>query len=346
MKKTPVTSRDVARLAGVSQSAVSRCFSPGASISEEKRKKILEAAKTLGYRPNTIARSLITRSSKTIAVVLSNLDNLFYSLVMEKASHYFQQEGYHLLLFISPPDGKCDAVIDEILRSQVEGILMLSVTLTEALARECAESGVPVVVINRPTNFNGISQVSSDNYHGGYWAGSFLAAAGHERIAYIAGLADSLTSKLRYQGFIEALAAYGKQCRATEIGDYQFEGARLAARRLFTGRPAPDAVFAANDHMAIAVMETLRYEYDLRIPEDVSVIGFDDTPIAAWPSYRLTTVRQPIELMVEKATELLLGQILMGRVEPQQVVLPVTPILRESAKRPPLMAADDDAISG
>lgn len=345
MKKTPVTSRDVARLAGVSQSAVSRCFSPGASISEEKRKKILEAAKSLGYRPNSIARSLITRSSKTIAVVLSNLDNLFYSLVMEKASRHFQDQGYHLLLFVSPPGGECDAVIDEILRSQVEGILMLSVTLTEALARECAESGVPVVVINRPANFKGISQVSSDNYHGGYWAGSFLAASGSERIAYLGGLRDSLTSKLRQKGFLDALSAFGKQCHAIEVGNYQFEPARQATRRLFATRPFPDAVFAANDHMAFAVMETLRYEFALRIPDDVSVIGFDDTPIADWPSYRLTTVRQPIELMVEKATELLLGQILMGRVEPQQLVLPVTPILRDSARRPPA-TGQDAAIRG
>ncbi|MFD2191279.1 LacI family DNA-binding transcriptional regulator [Pistricoccus aurantiacus] len=333
-KKRVVTSRDVAERAGVSQSAVSRCFSPKASISEKTRCKVLKAAKELGYRPNSIARSLITRSSRTIALVLSSLDNMFYPLVVAKASLRFQSEGYHLLLFVVPEDGDSSSVMDSILQSQVDGILMMSASLTSSLARECADSGIPVVLINRQVDFAGISQVYSDNYHGGFWVGSYLTMGGHERVAYLAGLESSSTSRHRYEGLVDGLASVGKRCHAIAYGDYDFECARAATQRLFAKPPYPDAIFAASDHMAIAVMETLRYELGYRVPEDVSVIGFDDTPIAAWPSYRLTTVRQPVDQMIEQATELLLKQIRQGDFHTESRVLPVTPILRHSARQP------------
>ncbi|QEM83956.1 LacI family DNA-binding transcriptional regulator [Halomonas binhaiensis] len=333
-RKRTITSRDVAERAGVSQSAVSRCFSPKASISEKTKNKVLKAAKELGYRPNSIARSLITRSSRTIALVLSHLDNMFYPLVIEKASLRFQAEDYHLLLFVVPEAGDFSGVMERILQSQVDGILMMSASLTSSLARECVDSGIPVVLVNRKVDFDGISQVYSDNYHGGFWVGSYLAMAGHDRVAYLAGLESSSTSRHRYQGLVDGLASLGKQCHAIAHGDYDFEQARAATRQLFTAPPYPDAVFAASDHMAIAVMETLRDDFNLRIPEDVSVIGFDDTPVAAWPSYRLTTVRQPVDQMVEEATTLLLRQIRQGDFRAESRILPVTPILRHSVRSP------------
>ncbi|QJQ94990.1 MULTISPECIES: LacI family DNA-binding transcriptional regulator [Halomonadaceae] len=340
MKKRPVTSRDVAALAGVSQSAVSRCFSPNASISDRTRQKVLEAAKTLGYHPNRIARSLITRSSRVIAVVMSQLDNPFYSLAIDRASRYFQREGFHLLLFMVGEDGESEGVMAEILQSQADGILMLSASLSSSLAQECADRNISVVVINRTVDFAGVSQVSSDNYDGGYWVGSFLAAAGHERIAFIAGLSSSSTSEYRRKGFMEGLAAAGKSCFAIERGDYQFDLARAATRRLFSKPPWPDAIFAANDYMAIAVIETLRDELGLGVPQDVSVVGFDDMPMSAWPSYRLTTVQQPLERMVTEAAELLLEQVREGSVSAVHKVMPVVPILRESARRPSLILSD------
>lgn len=333
-RKSPVTSRDVAELASVSQSAVSRCFSPNASISEKTRNKVLRAAKELGYRPNTIARSLITRSSQTIAVVLSSLDNMFYPLVIEKASLHFQAKGYHLLLFVVHDESDFTDAMERILQSQVDGILMMSASLTSSLAKECVESGIPIVLINRKVDFEGVSQVYSDNYHGGYWVGSYLAMGRHERIAFVAGLESSSTSRHRQQGLVDGLSTFGKRCFTVVQGDFDFDKTREATRRMFAAAPFPDAIFAANDHMAIAVMETLRYELGQRVPEDVSVIGFDDTPVAAWPSYSLTTVRQPVDLMVEQATELLLEQIRQGTIVDESRSLPVAPILRCSARKP------------
>ncbi len=332
MKTKSVTSRDVAQLAGVSQSAVSRSFSSNASVSAKTRKRVLEAARQLGYRPNTIARSLITRSSKTIAVVIYSLENPFYSSVLERASKFFQARGYHLQLFVAPLGKAFDEVIDDILRSQVEGVLMLAISITRAQAGEIAAVGVPVVIINRTVDYEGISQVSCDNHQGGYWAGQLLAGSGHQRIAFLGGLIGSSTNEQRQAGFLSALAERGMTCHGMDVGNYRYEDARFATRRMFSAKQVPDAIFAANDLMAIAAMETLRHELGLKVPQDVSIVGFDDIPMAAWPSHSLTTLQQPIELMIVKATELLLNQINQTESSPDHIKLPVTPMLRNSTR--------------
>lgn len=332
MKKRSVTSQQVAALAGVSQSAVSRCFSPQASIAPKTREKVLAAAKQLGYRPNSIARSLITRSSRTIAVVMSQLDNPFYAQMLDYAARLFQQHGYHLLLFMSNDEEQSASVMGDILQSQADGILMLAATLSSSLAEECVERSIPVVMINRTVVFEGVSQVASDNYHGGYWVGELLAKRGYQRIAFIAGLPESSTSSQRRLGFLTALADHGRECWAEACGDYQFATAQAATRRLFAAAPFPDAIFAANDHMAVAVIDTLRAEMGLRVPEDVGVVGFDNMPIAAWPSYQLTTVQQPLQAMVTEATTLLLAQITSGQVAGENKVLPVVPVVRRSTR--------------
>lgn len=332
MKKRPVTSQQVAALAGVSQSAVSRSFSANASIAPKTREKVLAAAKQLGYRPNSIARSLITRSSRTIAVVMSQLDNPFYAQMLDHAARRFQQHGYHLLLFMGSDEEQSASVMAEILQSQADGILMLAAMLSSSFAEECVERGIPVVMINRTVAFDGVSQVAGDNYRGGYWVGELLVKTGCERIAFIAGLPESSTSSQRRQGFLDALAMQGRACWAEVRGDYQFATAQAVTRELFHVAPYPDAIFAANDHMAVAVMDTLRAEMGLRVPEDVSVVGFDNTPVAAWPSYQLTTVQQPVEGMVDEAITLLLAQIESGNVSGERKVLPIEPVVRTSTR--------------
>ncbi|TVP51260.1 MAG: LacI family DNA-binding transcriptional regulator [Halomonas sp.] len=333
MKRKSVTSRDVAHLAGVSQSAVSRSFSPASSVSEKTRKKVMEAARKLGYRPNTIARSLITRSSRTIAVVTYSLQNPFYASLLEKASRFLQEQGYHLLLFFAPQNGDFDMVVDDLIRSQVEGVLMLAITLNQHQAEEVADFGIPVVIINRTVEYSGISQVGSDNYQGGYWAGRYLASLGRKRIAYLAGIPESTTNCQREEGFKAGLVAAGQTCVGYDVGHYRYDDACDATRRLFSARKlkeVPDAVFAANDLMAIAVMETLRDELRLTVPENVSVVGFDDMMLSSWPSHSLTTLQQPVEQMIIKATELLLNHISNPEELPKQLVLPVTPKIRKS----------------
>ncbi|MDV6318156.1 LacI family DNA-binding transcriptional regulator [Chromohalobacter sp. HP20-39] len=334
MKRKSVTSREVAKLAGVSQSAVSRTFSPNAKVSERTRKKVMEASRELGYRPNTIARSLITRSSRTIAVVTYSLKNPFYSFMLEQASRFFQQQGYHLLLFSAPSDGGVDSVLDDIIKSQVEGVLMLAITMNEQQARLVVDFSIPVVIINRTVDYAGISQVGSDNFRGGFWAGQYLASQGHQRIAYLAGLPDSSTEQQRHAGFLKGLASMELELYSDDVGNYRYDDASQATRRLCSSSPKPDAIFAANDLMAIAAMEIIRDEFCMKVPDDVAIIGFDDVPMASWPSYSLTTLQQPVETMIMRATELLLKQIDYPETPTEHITLPVTPMLRHSTRRP------------
>jgi len=333
MKIAP-RAQDVADLAGVSQSAVSRTFTPGASASEETRRKVLAAAQRLGYRPNALARSLITRQSHIVALVMSYLENQFYPLVIEKLSQKLQKEGYHVLMFIADVDEGADGVLADILQYQVDGIVMASAMLSQTLAKSCADVGVPVVQFNRISDLGGLarhatSSVTSDNAAGGRMVAELLMTRGYRRIGFLGGLEDSSTSLERERGFNEALAEQGMQASHRESGQYSFEGAQDAVRRMFAQGDPPHAIFIANDHMAIAAMDVLRLEMGLRVPEDVGVIGFDDVPQAAWGGYRLTTVRQCVEPMVD-ATVTLLREQMRGQLNARDIVVPCVLVERNT----------------
>jgi len=337
MKIAP-RAQDVADLAGVSQSAVSRTFTPGASVSEETRRKVLAAAQKLGYRPNALARSLITRRSRIVALVMSYLENQFYPLVIEKLSQKLQKEGYHVLMFIAEVDEAADGVLAEILQYQVDGIVMASAMLSSNVARSCAEVGVPVVQFNRVSILGGLarhasSSVTSDNYAGGQMAAQLLAARGYRRFGYLAGLEDSSTSIERERGYRDGLRERGHAVHRREAGHYDFDRAQAAVRRMFAD-DAPDALFAGNDHMAIAALDVLRQELGLRVPQDVAVVGFDDVPQAAWGAYRLTTIRQQVEPMVE-ATVGLLREQMQAELRPRDIVVPCSLIERATVRAGP-----------
>ena len=166
MAKPTVTSADVARAAHVSQSAVSRTFTRGASVSEDTRRKVLQAADELGYRPNALARAMISGRSRLIALLVAYLDNHFYPIVLEQLSRALQDEDYQVLMFMTNP-GHQDQVVQKILQYQVEGIVMASATLSSNLARECAKTGIPVVLFNRYVPSSPASSVTSDNIDGG-----------------------------------------------------------------------------------------------------------------------------------------------------------------------------------
>lgn len=334
IRKGTVTSNQVADRAGVSQSAVSRAFTPGASISAKTRAKVMAAAKELGYRPNAIARSLITSKSRIIAVVMAYLENLFYPDVLEKLGSRLSAENFHLLLFTGFKDRDSDPVFDQLMQYRVDGIILASTSLSSELAEECAVAGIPVVLLNRVTEKGTVSSVTTRNYEGGRLLAEFLLAGEHKRFAYIAGLENSSTNRDRFGGFADALSQAGVPDIVVRKGDYSAAGAERAAREILSLDERPDAIFVANDHMAVAVMDVARYEFGLSIPEDVSIVGYDDVGPARWPSYGLTTVSQPISDMVEATVEILLDQINSGRIESHQTVLPGELIIRTSARLP------------
>ena len=335
--KTQATSLDVARLAGVSQSAVSRCFTAGASVSDAMRNKVQEAARKLGYQPNAHARSLITGRSRIIGLVLSALENLYYPAVLERLAKRLQQDGYHLLIFIGD-NANSDDLVEEILQYNVDGIVLGATTLSSALAQRCADASIPVVLFNRimaSGSAGAVSSVRSDNVGGGRDIARFLVTGGHQRIAYIAGREDSSTNLERERGFRDGLAELGQRIYARAIGNYDVDQARQAALDLFANAAdRPDAVFVAGDLMAIVVLDTLRHELGLAVPQDVSVVGFDNVPQAAWASYELTTFEQPVQPMVEATVELLQSYLRQAQTPPSRnLVVPGQLIIRQSARQ-------------
>ncbi len=310
MARAKITSTDVARLAGVSQSAVSRVFTPGASVSKKTADKVRAAAEELGYRPNVLARSLITGKSKIIGLIVAYLDNQFYPDALERLSKALQDNGYHLLVFISPGTGEnVDQVVDELMDYRVDGIITASVGISDEITNRCEDAGIPMVLFNRGQDDERLSSVTSANVEGGRRIAEFLIAGGHRRIAHIAGWTGASTGRDRRDGFLSGLAAAGIAPVAVLDGNFRREDAAKAASAMFEDGAHPDAIFVGNDHMACAVIDELRGSLGLRVPEDVSVVGYDDVPLAAWGAYELTTWRQPSNRMVEATVELLLGQI-------------------------------------
>jgi DNA-binding LacI/PurR family transcriptional regulator len=338
MKSAP-TAHDVAVLANVSQSAVSRSFTPGASVSEKTKSKVLLAAKKLGYRPNAIARSLSTNQSRIIALVMSYLENQFYPLVIEHLSQELQKEGYHVLLFIGQTNNfDADAILMDILQYQVDGIIMASATLSPNLAKNCAAAGVPVVLFNRissmsKSNLPSTSSVTTDNYNGGRMVAKTLIERGYQKIGFISGLENSSTSIQRESGLRDGLAEFNLEICFRSVGNYDFNQAKEATRELFRTSHRPDAIFVANDHMAIATMDVIREELQLRIPQDIGLIGFDNIPQANWQGYQLTTISQDVNQMVLATVRVLLSQI-QNKIKPEHIVISCEIIERNTLRKP------------
>ena len=336
MSQVRVTSLQVAQKAGVSQSAVSRVFTPGASASAKTIEKVQKASAELGYRPNSLARAMVSGKSRIIGLVVAYLNNQFYPEALEKLSKKLQERGYHVLVFMaSNSSDNIDTVIEEILDYQVDGIIAASVALSPELSNKCREAGVPLVLFNRAHESPNMSAVTSDNYAGGEKVAKYLISAGYEKIAYLAGWEGASTQRDREAGFMDTLNASGMKLFSRGFGNFEMAQSKKATHEMFkkTADHRPDVVFVANDHMALAVMDTLRYELGLKIPEDVAVVGYDDVPAAEWPSYDLTTVRQCSGQMVNITIDILLEEIKTEGSQPRIVKIDGPLIIRGSSRK-------------
>ncbi len=334
-----VTSSQVAKRAGVSQSAVSRFYTPGASVSAKTAAKVRVAATELGYRPNILARAMVSGKSRIIGLVVAYMENYFYTEALEKLSNAFQERGYHVLIFMaSQTAGNVSSVVEEILDYQVDGIVMASVALSSEVGSRCQAAGVPVILFNRSQDMQDISSITSNNFEGGRKAARLLIDLGHKKIGYLAGWEGASTQRDREAGFNKEILDKGWSVFSRTVGNFRAEKTRVATFEMFDKPRAerPDAVFVANDHMAFIVMDILRYELGLSIPDDVSVIGYDDVPPAAWKSYDLTTVRQRANLMVQETVHTILNQIENpNSTKPTKLQIDSPLIIRSSTRNKP-----------
>lgn len=324
-----ITAQDVAERAGVSRSAVSRAFRSDRSLSDDKRARVIEAARALGY-VSPAAQAVASVTTGTITLVAGDLENPFYPVAAAELSQAIHAAGRRLILHTVPPDMDVDAVLQQVLDYRSDAAIVTSAHMSSRIARTCRDAGMPVILFNRVQPDAAMTAVTCDNYAGGRLAAQHFARLDRQRIAMIGGSADTSTHIERSRGFRDALSALGRPLTAAPDGAYRYDTAFAEARALFDGPNPPDAVFALNDVMALAVVDAAR-EAGLGVPEDVAIIGFDDIPMAAWPSYRLTTIRQPLRRMVAETLDLIDAQKADPTVGGTIRILPVEMIRRETA---------------
>ncbi|MEM8551839.1 MAG: LacI family DNA-binding transcriptional regulator [Pseudomonadota bacterium] len=336
------TAADVAELASVSRATVSRSFDPSSPVDAETRARILQAARELGYRVGDAVSAMHSpadRGAKTVGLVMGDLDNPFYHTVLTLFLDQLHDRGLRALCRSSANLFSSDEHVRQLLRSGVDALIIASSGLHSSAIAACSAASVPVILFNRDVQGAAATSVQTDNYGGGQILADVLAQAGHSRIAFVNGLEGSSTNSERRQGFSDRLAEHGIAPPRQEFSEYTYHGGREAAGRLMASGGRPDAIFAANDISALGVMDGLRFDLGLSIPGDVSVVGFDDIPMASWPSFHLTTVRQRRNQMVRESIALLDRYLDDAAAPPRTIKVAGRLIVRSSARLATAQAA-------
>lgn len=342
--KKSTTLSDVARNAGVTSMTVSRVVNQTGYVSEETREKVLRAVKDLNYRRNGLARGLKRQRTDTIGLVLGDIANPYSTELARSIKDITGERGYNLFICISEHSGKEDvAAFESLTDHQVDGIIVAtrSNRMGDEYLHEMIERGVPIVCIGRDFHNENADAVAVDALNGGFQATQHLIDLGHRKIAFIGATLSSGAKLKRFQGYLQALQANnlsieerfitGNIEASEEAPGYSTEKLGYEAmKRLLVLPNRPTAVFARNDFTAIGAINAVK-ESGLRIPNDISIVGFDDIPMAMHTYPALTTVRQPTRRQGLLAAEFLLRRIEnQNTVESEEKVLECELIVRES----------------
>ncbi|RQS65968.1 LacI family DNA-binding transcriptional regulator [Burkholderia sp. Bp8963] len=333
-KKPWVTASDVAARAGVSRSAVSRAFSPTASIAPETRERVMTAARALGYQVNLIARDMITQRSSMIGVVTAGFENPFRARLLSDLMAALGRHALTPLVTNAEDPRQIRQSLERLLSYRVAGLVMTSASPPLSVARQYLAHRIPVVMINRAAKLPRADVVVSDNAHGAAQAARMLVQAGARRLAFVGPRHASYSAKARADAFAEAL----RQCEPGGAAPVQAHDTTSdtyacgveAAHRLLSGDACPDGVFCSSDLLALGVIDTARQRFGLRVPEDLRVIGFDDIPAAAFDSYALTTLRQDTQGLANAAVDMLAERMQAFDGAARTQVVPVTCVVRHS----------------
>lgn len=322
----------VADRAGVSRATVSRVFTSAAPVSNETRTRVLAAARAVGYEPPIAETRGQIGGGPVVGLLMGALRNPFYQEVMTGFLSQLRQRDLRAMCQTVESHESAEQGLRAMLRQGVDAVIAAALSVDSAAIAECARQDVPVVLINRVAPEAGAASVQTDNVLGGRAAAEFLHLGGHRRCAFIGGLETTSTNRDRLAGFRARLTELGHPEPIVEGGEYSYEFGRESLKRLMLSAKRPDAIFCANDLLAFGALDALRHDLSLRAPADVSVIGFDDVPMAAWPCFDLTTIRQRRRMMIDAALDRL-DCALRGAAHPEpHVAIEGRLIVRGSAR--------------
>ncbi|WP_287931324.1 LacI family DNA-binding transcriptional regulator [Achromobacter sp.] len=327
------TSYDVAQAAGVAQSTVSRCFQPGSHISDDTREHVLAVAARLGYAPNALARSLITRRSHAVGVLITRYTLRSAPALLYSLGDALARAGQHMILLAVDDDASVKPVLLGLRGYPLDGLIACA-TLDPAAVQGFTAHGVPVLFFNRSPGETDADAVSTDHEAGARALSEGMLGAGRRRFLCLGGPAAAPVGRLRIDGFQAGLRAAGLPEAAVLDGGFSYDQAHAVFVDAVARGARPDAIFCANDQMAMGVIDACRHELGWKIPDEVMVAGFDDVPEGARAPYRLTTVRQPIDAMARQAVELLRQRRATPERRPRRQRLPGEVIIRASAAWP------------
>ena len=326
----------VASLAGVSRSTVSRVINGSPRVSERARAAVEDAIKRLGYVPNRAARSLVTRRTNTVALVVPEAQSRFFSEpffggIVRGVSQALADSPFQLVLSMPHGTRQSERFQRYVMGGHADGVLIVSFHASDVLLQTLLASRVPIVLGGRPVTDLGVSYDDADNRGGAQLAAHHLLERGRTTVATITGPTDMAAGLDRLQGYRDALAGAGHEPDPSleEIGDFSQDSGHRAMQALLRRRPDLDAVFAASDLMAAGALRVLAAA-GRRVPEDVAVVGFDDSDAALLATPPLTTVRQPMEDMGRRMATMLLERITGGNDEPTQVVVDTELVIRST----------------
>ncbi|ULO05222.1 LacI family DNA-binding transcriptional regulator [Paenibacillus sp. 19GGS1-52] len=288
------TIKDVAKLAGVALSTASYALSGDSKVSAVTKEKVLEAARQLNYQKNGFAMDLKRSRTNTIALILTDLSGPYYSELIRSIQDVTLSHSYDLIA-CSSMGGKDSTAVRFLLEKRVDGAIVLAHNITDEILQAAAGSRFPIIVMDRLISGEGLINVVVDGEQGGYSATRYLIEKGHNTIAYISGPANSYNNTLRYQGYLRAMHEAGLEEKAKWklSGSFIRDGGYKATQMMLMQGELPSAIFYANDEMAVGGMKAFE-EGGISVPDEISVIGFDDIQLAEYIQPPLTTIRQPM----------------------------------------------------
>ena len=305
------TIKDVAERAGVSITTVSHVINRTRYVSEELTQKVYDAMRAMNYRPNILARSLRSGRSRTIGLIIPDISNPFFAEISRKIEDKGFEFGYNLILCNTDESPeKEERYVDVLIAKQVDGLIFISAGDSGGFQKNPYRDDIPVVIADREVEGIESDVVLIDNFNGGFKAAEYLVSLNHNRIGCISGPSPIRPSAQRVEGYRSALTAAGISFDPglIQVGDFRFEGGENGMAALLDLADPPTAVFACNDMMALGAMRVIK-NAGLRVPEDISLIGFDNTPLASLVFPQLTTISQPIQAMADLSVELLIEKI-------------------------------------